>query len=135
MVRNFNLLLIVGYGDYYPRTLLGKITTLLVCIWGVFVVSLIVVTLTNILAMESGQEHVKEEIFVLKITQQVLTVLERLELRSKLEKEAAFVLTNMAKIRLTNKRINDVNLRKQINHKTTAKLKTHMQNMKRIERF
>jgi len=57
---------VVGYGDYYPRTLFGKITTLLVCLWGVFVVSLIVVTLTNILSMESGQEHVPQIICIVE---------------------------------------------------------------------
>jgi len=112
---------VVGYGDYYPRTLFGKIVTLLICIWGVFVVSLIVVTLTNVLAMQTGQV-------------QVLTVLERLELRGKLEKEAAFVLTNLAKIRLTNRRIKDDDLREKMNQKTVLKLKNHMQKLKMIDR-
>ena len=72
--------------------------------------------------MEKGQE-------------QVLTVLNRLELRAELEKEAAFVLTNMAKIRLTNKKIKDEELRNKINHKTILKLKHHMQKLKKIERL
>ena len=43
----------VGYGDYYPRTLLGRIVIFFVCIWGTTIVSLMVVTLTNTLEMTS----------------------------------------------------------------------------------
>eukprot|EP01017_Pseudomicrothorax_dubius_P043590 TRINITY_DN7287_c0_g1_i2.p1 TRINITY_DN7287_c0_g1~~TRINITY_DN7287_c0_g1_i2.p1 ORF type:complete len:368 (+),score=43.57 TRINITY_DN7287_c0_g1_i2:116-1219(+) len=41
----------VGYGDFYARTDFGRIVSFFVCIWGVFVVSLMVVTLTNFLNM------------------------------------------------------------------------------------
>ena len=37
----------VGYGDMYPRTLPGRIMAFILCVWGVFITSLIVVTLTN----------------------------------------------------------------------------------------
>ena len=38
---------IVGYGDYFPKTQLGRITCIIACIWGVFILSLFVVALTN----------------------------------------------------------------------------------------
>eukprot|EP01017_Pseudomicrothorax_dubius_P037983 TRINITY_DN5636_c0_g1_i5.p1 TRINITY_DN5636_c0_g1~~TRINITY_DN5636_c0_g1_i5.p1 ORF type:complete len:394 (+),score=93.45 TRINITY_DN5636_c0_g1_i5:76-1257(+) len=41
----------VGYGDYYARTDFGRIVAFFICIWGVCVVSLMVVTLTNFLNM------------------------------------------------------------------------------------
>ena len=36
----------VGYGDLYPRTFLGRSFIFIVCIWGVFIVSMMVITLT-----------------------------------------------------------------------------------------
>ena len=37
----------IGYGDIYPKTHLGRITCIVACIWGVFILSLFVVALTN----------------------------------------------------------------------------------------
>lgn len=37
----------VGYGDFFPRTDLGRLIIFLVCIVGIFVLSVMVVTLTN----------------------------------------------------------------------------------------
>ncbi len=48
----------VGYGDYYPRTDLGRFITFINCIWGVAVVSLMVVTLNNILMMSASEDKV-----------------------------------------------------------------------------
>ena len=39
----------VGYGDYYPISNLGRVVGILACLWGVFIVSIFVVTLTNLL--------------------------------------------------------------------------------------
>jgi potassium intermediate/small conductance calcium-activated channel subfamily N protein 2 len=44
----------VGYGDFYPRTLIGRIIDTLLVVWGVFIVSLMVVLLTNTLNMDSS---------------------------------------------------------------------------------
>lgn len=49
---------LVGYGDVYARTMLGRTVSLFVCIWGTFVVSIMVVTLTGILTMSSPEEKV-----------------------------------------------------------------------------
>ena len=37
----------VGYGDFFPRTDLGRLIIFLVCICGIFILSMMVVTLTN----------------------------------------------------------------------------------------
>ena len=37
----------VGFGDYYPNTHLGRFVIILASFWGVFLVSMTVVTLTN----------------------------------------------------------------------------------------
>ena len=39
----------VGYGDFFPRTLIGRIIDVFLVIWGIFVVSLMVLVLTNAL--------------------------------------------------------------------------------------
>ena len=39
----------VGYGDYFPRTLLGRFFDVIIAIWGTFIVSMMVVVLTNTL--------------------------------------------------------------------------------------
>lgn len=48
----------VGYGDVYPRTLFGRIIILVCSVYGVTVVSLIVVTLTNLLEMDNQEKKV-----------------------------------------------------------------------------
>ena len=35
----------VGFGDYYPKTSFGRFIIVLACFWGVFLVSLMVITL------------------------------------------------------------------------------------------
>jgi len=39
----------VGYGDYFPISNFGRIIGILACLWGVFIVSIFVVTLNNLL--------------------------------------------------------------------------------------
>lgn len=45
----------VGYGDYYPRTYVGKILCIICSFWGVFIVSLYIVSLQNMLKFNSTQ--------------------------------------------------------------------------------
>lgn len=44
----------VGFGDYYPCTPFGRIIILFVVIWGIFVVSIMVVVVTNTLLMDKA---------------------------------------------------------------------------------
>jgi len=41
----------IGYGDIYPGTQPGKILTLIVAFWGTLLVSLMVVTVSNVFEM------------------------------------------------------------------------------------
>jgi hypothetical protein len=41
------LIATVGYGDYYPRTLLGRLILTIAAFWGSFIISLLVLVLTN----------------------------------------------------------------------------------------
>lgn len=42
----------VGYGDYFPRTTFGRVIDVILVVWGTFIVSLMVVVLTNTLNMD-----------------------------------------------------------------------------------
>jgi Ion channel len=46
----------VGYGDIYPVTHLGRLTTIFACIWGMFIISMIIVTLTSIITLSNEEE-------------------------------------------------------------------------------
>jgi len=39
-------ILTVGYGDFYPQTSVGRIIAIIACLWGTFLISLMVVSLT-----------------------------------------------------------------------------------------
>lgn len=65
----------VGYGDFYPKTTFGRILTIIISIWGIFIVSMMVVVLSNFLALNMSEKR-------------ALLVLNRLEFRKKLEIKA-----------------------------------------------
>jgi potassium intermediate/small conductance calcium-activated channel subfamily N protein 2 len=47
----------VGYGDFYPRTTFGRIIDVVLVVWGTFIVSLMVVVLTNTLNMDQSERR------------------------------------------------------------------------------
>jgi hypothetical protein len=47
----------VGYGDFFPRTLIGRLIDVILVIWGIFIVSLMVVVLTNALDMDANESR------------------------------------------------------------------------------
>jgi len=69
----------VGYGDFIPKSVMGRILGILICFWGVVVVSIFVVTLTSLLKFETAEEK----------TYQLLI---RLENKKILKKRATMVL-------------------------------------------
>ncbi|CAI2379628.1 unnamed protein product [Moneuplotes crassus] len=56
----------VGYGDYYPRTHLGRFVVILSCFCGVFMVSMSVVTLTSASEFTRGEKSTYEILHRLK---------------------------------------------------------------------
>lgn len=46
----------VGYGELYPKTFFGRIVGIIICFWGVFIVSFFVVTVTNVLMFSTGED-------------------------------------------------------------------------------
>ena len=47
----------VGYGDFFPRTHYGRFIAVLACIWGIFLISMMVVTLTNFLLFSNEESR------------------------------------------------------------------------------
>ena len=47
----------VGYGDLYPRTIFGRVIDVILVVWGTFIVSLMVVVLTNTLNMDQSEKR------------------------------------------------------------------------------
>jgi hypothetical protein len=44
----------VGFGDFYPRTMFGRIINIFLIIWGTLIVSLLVVVFTNYLNIDQA---------------------------------------------------------------------------------
>eukprot|EP00347_Sterkiella_histriomuscorum_P011945 403370495 len=85
----------VGYGDYFPKTNMGRIIGLIIAFWGVFIVSLFVVSLSNMFEFDGGE---------LK----AFTLNERLQAKEDLRVEAANVLSSAYRQRqIIQKRPND----------------------------
>jgi hypothetical protein len=61
----------VGYGDYFPRTFVGRILCVICSFWGVFIVSLYVVSLTNMLEFNSTQN--KSYLLLIRLKAKELT--------------------------------------------------------------
>jgi len=69
----------VGYGDFYPKTHMGRFVGVIICLWGVVVVSIFVVTVTNMLAFDPTEEK-------------TYSLLQRLSYKEDLKKQATYVL-------------------------------------------
>jgi len=76
----------VGYGDYYPKTNMGRVVGIIIAFWGVFIVSLFVVSLSNMFEFDQGE-------------QKAFTLNERLQAKENLRVEAANVLGSAYKQR------------------------------------
>ena len=47
----------VGYGELYPKTFFGRIVGVIICFWGIFIVSFFVVTVTSMLDFSETEER------------------------------------------------------------------------------
>lgn len=48
----------VGFGDYYPSSIIGRIIGIISCFNGVFLISMLVVTITNVLNLSEPEQNV-----------------------------------------------------------------------------
>jgi len=75
---------LVGYGDFYPTTILGRSILFMVCIWGICLISLMVITITNLLSLNP-------------LENKAMNLIMRLSKRLNLRHKAAEILTLTAK--------------------------------------
>lgn len=54
----FVTMITIGYGDIYPITTLGKFVCIVICFWGNFLISTIIVSLTQFFNLTAGQSKV-----------------------------------------------------------------------------
>lgn len=47
----------VGYGDFFPRTHIGRFIVVLACIWGIFIISMMIVTLSNFILFTNEEDR------------------------------------------------------------------------------
>lgn len=50
----------VGYGDIYPKTTMGRIVGIIIALWGLFLVSIFTVTLSNLFTFSMGEKKAYE---------------------------------------------------------------------------
>ena len=55
-------MLTVGYGDFYPQTFLGRIIAIIACLWGTFLISIMVVSLTNSTEFTAQEQKAYDEL-------------------------------------------------------------------------
>lgn len=60
----------VGYGDFYPRTHVGRFVIIIACFWGIFLISMMVVTLTESSEFTKGESRAFEILSRLKRKEQ-----------------------------------------------------------------
>jgi Ion channel len=78
----------VGFGDYYAITFLGRIFTFMLCIWGSFITSVMVVTMTRVFELKS-------------LENKAYILLKLLKEKDSMREEAAHVFTKLARLRFS----------------------------------
>jgi len=77
----------VGYGDTFPKSDMGRLLGIVICLWGVLLVSLFVVTISDALEFNIPQKN-------------AFNLIHRLIFRGQLKKEAAGAILSHYKIKL-----------------------------------
>jgi potassium voltage-gated channel Shab-related subfamily B member 1 len=46
-----------GYGDLFPKTFFGRLVGVVICFWGVLIISFFVVTVTNMIEFSPNEQR------------------------------------------------------------------------------
>ena len=118
----------VGYGDYFPKSIPGRVIVFCVCILGTTLISLIVFLMTGFLEMTEAETK-------------VMNIVIRMQKREGIKKEAAFVLSTVAKLALVTRKMKKETdlIKKEIISKEVVimqeKVKLHFERFRRFTRF
>lgn len=74
----------VGYGDYFPSTIFGRMIIVVACLWGCFLISMFILSITNLLNFEEQERT-------------IYLLLQRISLAEDKEEMAAKFITNYMK--------------------------------------
>ena len=80
----------VGYGDIYPKTNMGRLVGVVIALWGLFLVSIFTVTLSNLFTFTGGEKKAYD-------------LGERLKIKDELKVSAANVLSSSFRSRKAKK--------------------------------
>lgn len=83
-------MLTIGYGDFYPKSHMGRMMGMAISGWGVFYVSLFVIALNNMLEFNSSE-------------QKAFNLMQRLAYKDELRGQAAGALAATYKLKLVRK--------------------------------
>jgi len=89
----------IGYGDIYPITFFGRIVVLVACVWGIFMLSLFVVSLNNITQLSKEENKAFEDIIRAD------------KVKSTLHHDAAKIVLTMLKLNVSRKKKADIKKR------------------------
>ena len=89
----------IGYGDIYPITFCGRMVAIVACVWGIFILSLFVVSLNNITQL-SKEEHFAYE-----------DIIREDKKKATLHKDAAKIVVTLFKLNLSRKKKLDIKKR------------------------
>ena len=81
----------VGYGDYFPSSFLGRTIGIVSCTCGIFLISMLIVAISNLLELSSIEEN-------------VFKIMQRIKLTKEKDNIAAKLITKLAKVRNGNKK-------------------------------
>ena len=118
----------VGYGDYFPKSIPGRVMVFCVCIIGTILISLIVFLFTDFLEMTEAETK-------------VMNIVIRMQKRKYLTEEAAYVVSCIAKLAIFNKKMKNENNKinkEKMNRKLKniqENFKTHLETFRKCSRF
>lgn len=82
----------VGYGDYFPKTISGRLFSFIIFIWGIFFISVAFVSLINIIQLSINEQN-------------ALNIIKKLLKIKELKDKAAHMITNSLKLHILKKKL------------------------------
>ena len=82
----------VGYGDYTPNTITGRCFSFIICLWGIFYVSITFVSLINIIKLSVNEQN-------------AFTLIKKLKMYNELRNTASSMITCFIRFGILAKKI------------------------------